>query len=575
MMQRTRRLILTLGVLFFLGLTVLTGRVAWIALATHDEAAVRMDRQSLRAEVVEARRGSVFDRHGRVLASSCETLRVEVLPRNLHRRADGPEAQAELVAAVAGWLAPVVQAPVDDLVRRLSGERWSVLGEPVCDPEHLEALEGERRKLLYGLDLQGGWTRKYPWGATAGNLVGYVSHENVGVSGLEQGLDHLLSGHDGARRYRVDHLGREVVEAGHDWLAPVDGLDVTLTLDVRLQQIVEEEALASLDEFEASRVTVVAMEPGSGDVLAMCSVPGIDLSDGRDRGKNGSVCAAVQEVYPPGSTFKPLMMAAAIQLGLAHPDEAPVDCTAFEGRRIRDTHPQDHPLTLEEILVHSSNIGMAKLLTRLVPPEHGRDGERMRPVHDILLQLGLGRPTGVPLPAEAPGLMTPLEDWTRKYTLASVAFGQELGVSALQMAAAASVLVDGSYRRPRLVFACTSADGERALMPDPEPRRVFRRDIVDTVRGYMRKAVEAGSCEAVKLPEVAVAGKTGTAQFGEGLRKEIHSYTALVPAEDPYLTLVVVVREPQGVRFSSQSAAPTAGRILRRVLPYLGQPIQE
>jgi len=156
-----------------------------------------------------------------------------------------------------------------------------------------------------------------------------------------------------------------------------------------------------------------------------------------------------------------------------------------------------------------------------------------------------------------------------------VAFGQELGVSALQMAAAASALVDGSYRRPRLVFACTSADGERADLPTAEPVRVFSADTVRRVRGYMQRAAEESDCQEIKLPGVPLAGKTGTAEDETELGKEIHSYVALVPADNPFLTLVVVVRHPHGVRYASQSAAPTAGRILRRVLPYLGQPLGE
>ena len=136
----------------------------------------------------------------------------------------------------------------------------------------------------------------------------------------------------------------------------MDGLDVTLTIDARIQQIAEEEAMAALERHGAKRVTVVAMDPETGDVLATCSVPGLDLSDSSDRPRDGSTCAALQEIYPPGSTFKPLMMATALQLGLAHPDEPPLDCRAFDGpRRIRDTHPKQDPLSLEEIIVHSSN----------------------------------------------------------------------------------------------------------------------------------------------------------------------------------------------------------------------------
>lgn len=574
MMQRARRLVLVFAVLLFTGLVALSGRLAWLSLATHDEALARMDRQANRMEDVEARRGSLLDRHGRVLASSVQTLRAEVLPRNVQRREEEPEDRDALLAEVADFLAPRVDAPRDDLLRRLSGEKWSVLGEPVEDPAALDALERERRGLLYGVDLVPGFARRYPWGTAAGNLIGYVNHEGAGVAGLEQGLDDLLRGIDGVRRFRVDHLGREVAVDGGLEVPPVDGLDVTLTLDARVQQIVEEEALAAFAALDARGVTVVAMEPATGDVLAVCSVPGLDLSDRADRPKDGSVCAALQELYAPGSTFKPLMMAAALELGIADPEGPPIDCGAFRGpRRIRDTHPTDVPLSLEEIIVESSNIGMANLLTRLVPEDRPRDTALMRPVHDILGKLGLGRATGLPVPAEASGIVTPLERWTRTYTLASVAFGQELGVSAVQMAAAASTLCDGQYRPPRLVHGCASVEGGASVLEPARPAHVFRPDVVRRVRGYMARSVAEGACAEVKLPGIAVAGKTGTAQCERFAGEEVHSYAALAPADDPFLTLVVVVRNPQGVRYASQSAAPTAGRILRRVLPYLGFPL--
>ena len=576
MMQRARRLVLVFAALLFCGLLALGGRLSWIALATHETAALRMDRQSTRSELLEARRGSLFDRHGRTLACSVQTLRAEVLPRNVHRRADDDVERAELVNAVARFLSPYVAASVEHLVQRLSGERWTVLGEAIEDPRAVDLIESERRGLLYGVDLRTGWSRRYPWGRTAGNLIGYVNHELKGVAGLEQGLDAHLQGHDGARRQRVDHVGRIVVEGGHEELPPVDGLDVTLTIDARIQQIAEEEAMAALERHSAKRVTVVAMDPRSGDILAISSVPGLDLSDTSDRPRDGSTCAALQEIYPPGSTFKPLMMATAMQLGLAHPDEPPLDCRAFDGpRRIRDTHPKQEPLSLEEIIVHSSNIGMANLLTRIVPKDQARNTALMRPVYETLKALGLGEATDLPLPAEATGIVTPLERWDRTYTLASVAFGQELGVSAMQMAAAASTLCDGLYRRPRLVHGCAGAGGEQAILPREPARRVFRPDIVDEVRRYMARSVEEGSCEEVKLPGVAVAGKTGTAEAEIGGEAEVHSYSALVPAAAPFLSLVVVVRDPQDVRYASQTAGPAAGRILARVLPYLGQPIGE
>ena len=193
------------------------------------------------------------------------------------------------------------------------------------------------------------------------------------------------------------------------------------------------------------------------------------------------------------------------------------------------------------------------------------------PMYVLLGRLGLGRRTGLPVPAEVPGLVTPLHRWSRNYTLASVAFGQELGVSATQMAAAASTLLDGLYRPPRLVHGLT--DGEGVSLKNSvnfRGSRLSTRERPQESGASWHGLWMRGTCAEMRIPGIPVAGKTGTAQCETKKGAEVHSYVALAPADDPSLTLVVVVREPQGVRYASQSAAPAAGRILRRLLPYLG-----
>jgi cell division protein FtsI (penicillin-binding protein 3) len=188
--------------------------------------------------------------------------------------------------------------------------------------------------------------------------------------------------------------------------------------------------------------------------------------------------------------------------------------------------------------------------------------------------LGFGRRTGVPVPFEAAGIVTPLKRWTRNYTLVSVSFGQEIAVTALQMAAGISTLADGLYRPPRLITACSSEAGRSVRFEQERPRPVFTRDLVDSVRGWMADSVRFGSCAALKLPGMPVAGKTGTATSETDPTQETHSFAALAPALDPVIALVVVVHEPNGVDFASQSAAPAAGHILSRLMPYLGYPIE-
>lgn len=575
---RSRRLALAFGLLLQLFLGGLAVRLAVVQLQDHDAAAQRMERQWQRTLVLPAHRGALLDRHGRELAVDVDALRAWVLPRNVVAPDAMPSEKVDRAERVATWLQPHVGMSHDDLVLRLLGDHWTSLGAPVSDPSVQAAMEEARAHgPLRGVDLLPATSRRNPWGSVAGNVVGYVSHEGEGVSGLEQGLDDLLAGEPGERSVRLDRRGREIADPDLPEQAARDGLDVQLTLDARMQQVVEEELLAAHLAHSTERAFAVVMDPRTGDVLALASVPGLDVDDDSSRPRDASVIGPVQEIYAPGSTFKPLMMAAALELGLAHPAEAPIDTgnELFGKRRIHDAHPQDHPLSLEEIIVHSSNIGMARILTRLVPEGHENEWELMRPVHDKLHELGFGERTGVPLPAEVAGLITPLEQWKKNYTLASVAYGQEIGVSALQMATATSSLADGLLRPARLVKSLQAQDGSVTEQPVPRARRVFEREHVDDVRRWMARSVEEGNCKEVKLPGVAVAGKTGTATSETDRTKEVHSFAALVPAEDPALTIVVVLRHPHGVRYASESAAPTAGRILRRLLPYVGVTLEE
>lgn len=576
-MLRARRFVLGFAVLMMVALACLSTRLAWIQLVDHRVATARQWRMSVRSEVLPARRGALLDRHGRLLSCSVETLQAEVLPRNILSRRKTSGERARLARDIARFLGPLVDRPAEDLAKRLTGDHWTILGEPVQDPDGIAALEQESRKLLYGVDLKAGWARRAPWGASAGNLLGYVDHSGAGVSGLEQGLQAWLAGADGIAEVRRDHKGRRVSDELMVCQTPVPGLDVTLTLDASIQQMVEEECLAAWQEHEASSTMAVVVEVATGDVLAMVSAPGLDADDTADRPRDGSLVRPLQMIYAPGSTLKPLMMAGALQLGLTS-EGALIDTSRSEGRfgrrRVSDVHPVDGLQSLRDIIVNSSNIGMANILTAQVPEDQGKNTALMAPVRELLADLGFGQTTGLPIPAEASGIVTPLERWTRNYTMVSVSFGQEIAVTALQMAAALSTLADGQYRPPRLISAFEDESGATQKVPLEQPREVFSPDLAATVRGWMADSIAEGNCSEVKLPGLAVAGKTGTATAELDLTRETHSFAALVPAREPVIALVMVVHEPKGVDYASQSAAPAAGRILRRLMPYLGYPVE-
>jgi cell division protein FtsI (penicillin-binding protein 3) len=267
------------------------------------------------------------------------------------------------------------------------------------------------------------------------------------------------------------------------------------------------------------------------------------------------------------------MMAAALELGLVTPSMR-IDCSASRGRfgsnSIRDTKPQERSLSPEEILIFSSNIGMANIFTRLVPPDQGRNTALMAPVRDKLLAFGFDQPTGVPLPFEAAGRVSPLKNWSRNYSLVSVSFGMELAVTPLQMAAAVAILGDGRYRAPRLVAAVRERGGAWQPTPRATPRPVFRRVHADLVRDWMVEVLAVGLRGDALIEGVLVAAKTGTADDEAHKPFENHSFVALAPADAPQLALVVMVQHPQHGRYASQTTRPAALRALGRALKYLG-----
>jgi cell division protein FtsI (penicillin-binding protein 3) len=595
MMLRARRLVLVFGAFLFLMLGGLFGRLVHWHVVFHDEALDRQQRQSEGSQVLPARRGSLVDRHGTVLAESHEALHVELwspLVSGERSRPRAPEDVAERVIGISLALEPLLDMPAEQVAERiasrLGGERGVNvrLGAPVDDPERIDRLLVPRGSgdPLRSLDMAATSTRHYPCGRTAGSLLGFVTADGVGGGGLEHSLQaQLACGVDGRRDDR--HVGSfRIAATGSPTLLPLDGLHAELTLDVVLQRMVEEELSAACAKLSAVWGSAVMLDVATGDILALASVPDLDPSDSRTWTRERQMVRPVQALYAPGSTFKPVMLAAALELGLVQPWER-VDCSPARGRipgrrkLVRDTHPASGELDLEQIIVESSNIGMANIITRLVPVDQPKNTAAMAPLHAILRGLGVGRRTGVPIAAESPGMLTPLSGWSRPYTLVSISFGHEVAVTPLQMAAIVAALADGRYREPRLLAAFQDGQGGRVELPAAEPVRVFSRATADLVRQYMVAVLEQGQSGKARVPGLSVAGKTGTTVHETERSvhdprdfRETHSFIALLPADAPRIALVVVIDQPDGFDYASQTVAPVVGAILNRAVPYLGIP---
>ncbi len=414
-----------------------------------------------------------------------------------------------------------------------------------------------------GLSAKGG--RICPNGPMAGQVLGVVSRDGYGQSGLEFHLDRDLRGTDGWRYARFDSRKRYAPGTEDRANQPVDGLGVTLTLDAKVQEITELALERGVRRSGAKQGVAIVVEPASGDILAMANVPFFNPNshDGRE-GVNWKNQAVVK-FYEPGSTFKIITAAALLEERRMAPADT-VDAEGGEyqiaGETIRDTHPLGR-ISFTDALAHSSNIAFAKMSARLQPVVF----------YKYIRSFGFGMKTGVSLPAEESGLLKPLREWSGR-SQPTLAFGHEIAVTPLQMImAAAAVANGGMLMRPRLVKAWVDGEGKTVREESTrEVRRVVSEATAATLRSMLRAVVEYGTAAEIRHPYIPIAGKTGTAEkidaatgkYVKGLFNS--SFVGMAPADKPAFVCLVLLDEPEQLKYGGQSAAPVFREILDRLI---------
>jgi cell division protein FtsI (penicillin-binding protein 3) len=401
--------------------------------------------------------------------------------------------------------------------------------------------------------------RTYPQGALAGQLLGSVGTDNFGLSGLEQQYEKRLHGSDGHRRLVKDALGEPVSIVETD--RSEAGEDIRLTIDAALQERVE----AVLEEVGRSHrprgATALVMDPRDGEVLALSNWPRVDPNDIAGASAYARTNRAVAASYEPGSTFKAFTVAGALEQGIVRPQTRfnlpPVLQVA--DRQIGEAHDRGGvELSVAEILAQSSNVGAATVGLKLGQRRFARWVSRF----------GFGRPTGIGLPAEAPGIVLPPERYSGS-TLGNMSIGQGLAVTPLQMGAAFSALGNGGIlHRPHVIL------GEK----DRGRRVVSRRTAAQVSKMLEGVFGPGGTAEEAQVPGYQLAGKTGTAEKpdpktgGYSKFKFFSSFIGFAPSRDPRLMVAVMVDEPTGEYYGGAVAAPAFERIVEFALPYLRIP---
>ncbi len=527
--------VVQIGLLAALAALVL--RAAQVQLVEGRRHAAEAAAQRTERVVLEARRGTLSDRHGTALALTQETYHVGIAPNELR----DPRGDAALLARQLR----VSARELDRALRRRYA--WFAGPYPALDVQPLRAVRG--------VHLEPVLRRFYPSAEFARAVIGRVGDDGLGASGLERLLDSLLAGTPGAAVVLKDRAGREYESPARLIAAPVPGYDVILTLDAELQEIAQRALDDALDRMSAEGGDVVMLDPVTGEALAIAS-----------RRRDGSARpSALTETFEPGSLAKIFAAAALISLERVRSNER----VSGEGGRYRlpdRVVTDDHPLpslTLADAIRVSSNIALIKFAARLRPDEQ----------YTMLRAFGFGTPTGIAFPAESPGRLRPPSEWTRPSS-ASLAIGYELAVTPLQLAAAYGAIAnDGVLLQPTLIREVRDPSGTVLYRHHPEPvRRVVTPEVAARLRDLLRGVVEAGGTgERAALATFQLAAKTGTARRVVGGRYAPGQYTAsfaaLFPADDPQLVVVMKIDNPQkGSYFAAQTAAPVTRSMLEQAL---------
>ncbi len=444
----------------------------------------------------------------------------------------------------------------------------------VVAPKRGEILDRDFRKLVVNADveMESGvnsrlrrLSRVCPQGGLAGQVLGTVGKDGYGQLGLEYFLDRELRGTDGWKYLRHDVKNRYYPGFEEKQKEAMDGMNVVLTLDSRLQEIVEHALERGVQKAGAKQGVALVVDPFTGDILAMANYPFYDPNtrDGED--KDAWKNEAVVKVYEPGSTFKVITSAALLEEKLIAPGDT-VDGEngqyKIAGQTIKDTHAHGR-ISFTDALAYSSNICFAKVSTRLKPETF----------YKYIRSFGFGMKTGVGLPAEESGVLKTVADWSGR-TQSTIAFGHEISATPLQMAMAGSAVANGGVlMKPRIVKAWTDNAGHVVQEAPPRSvRRVMSEATSEQLKVMMSAVVQYGTAADIKTDRITLAGKTGTAEkIDAETGKYVHglfnsSFLGMVPVDRPEYVCLVLLDEPSQFKYGGQSAAPIFREIVDRVL---------
>lgn len=517
---------------------------------------------------IKAARGKILDAKGKVLADNKTVCTVSVI----HSQIKEPEKVIRLLVSELG----ITEAEARKKVEKVSSI------ERIRTNVDKETGDAIRRAGLFGVKVDEDYKRYYPFGTLASHVLGFTGGDNQGIIGLEVEYEEDLKGTPGKILTTTDARGVEIDKIGESRTEPINGNDLRLSLDISIQEFVQQAALKVMEEKQADRVSILLMNPGNGEIYACVNVPEFDLNDpftlntgtdtsGMDSQKIQDLLnqmwrnPCLNDTYEPGSTFKIITMAAGLQEGVVSVNDR-FYCPGYklvDDRRIHCANRRGHgSQNFVEGAQNSCNPVFIEVGLRLGVENY----------YKYFQQFGLFKKTGIDLPGEAGTIMHKMENMGN-VELATVSFGQSFQITPIQLAASVSALINGGNRvTPHFGTAVLSSSGKIAKeLLYPVEKGIVSEKTSETVREILEKVVSEGSGRNAGVPGYRIGGKTATSQtLPRSANRYISSFLGFAPANDPQVLALCIIHDPKGVYYGGTIAAPVVRSIFQNVLPYLG-----
>jgi stage V sporulation protein D (sporulation-specific penicillin-binding protein) len=602
---KKRRLALIYFVVFIL-FSALLGRLIYITAVDSKKLKKEAAKQWTSNITIGAKRGNILDRNGNELAVSADVYRIDfdllTLRRTLEAKADAQNSTsdkslsaenkakvkknnlAKVTSEFASNLASILNIDVDEVNKALNKTldnglpaSWAPLKRQVEKPEadKVKALK------FFGVLVSSDSKRYYPNNNFLSQVIGHIGeNENgiAGVTGIEQFYNKELTGTNGTLVYERDSASNQLFFEDSRYTKPVDGKNIILTVDFAIQDFVEKAAQNALEKNKAKSVSIMVMNPKNGEVLAMASKPDYNLNMPKQGAKSSDELfnmwknRSVANIFEPGSIFKVITAAAAMEYGTSKESDKFVcnGSSKIANRTINCWDLDGHGTeSFVDILKNSCNVGFMEVGKKL-----GKDN-----LYAFIKKIGFGQKTGVDLPGEQDGIVKHPKDMN-EVDLATESFGQSISITQVQYMAAFNAIANGgTWIKPHLMKNLSYYDENGKLVLDkvndnPEKRQVLDSSMTNTLRGYLEKVVSDGVGANAFIKEYSIGGKTGTAQkVIDGVyqdKKYMSSFAGLAPYDDPKVTMVITVDEPDASNYyAGQTAAPVAKELFNNIFNYL------